>query len=173
MLKKRISKIAFVLACIISLLMPYTTPVLAAALTSKDTTAELQVLIMHEGGDESSNTLTDKQKEHYDTTPYGYKVGDTRVFKIITKGDTDYENVFYCLNAKKSFPGVTSQGYNSLTYTNVADLKDSTDTNVKSWHLSTSYTEDREKVLNELLNDLENLCRGIKEKLKEQERWVF
>ena len=43
--------------------MPYTTPVLAAALTSKDTTAELQVLIMHEGGDESSNTLTDKQKE--------------------------------------------------------------------------------------------------------------
>lgn len=35
------------------------------------------------------------------------------------------------------------------------------------------YTEDREKVLNELLNDLENLCRGIKEKLKEQERWVF
>ena len=148
MLKKRISKIAFVLACIISLLMPYTTPVLAAALTSKDTTAELQVLIMHEGGDESSNTLTDKQKEYYDTTPYGYKVGDTRVFKIITKGDTDYENVFYCLNAKKSFPGVTAQGYNSLTYTNVADLKDSTDTNVKSLHLSTSYNDDSEKWTN-------------------------
>ena len=32
------------------------------------------------------------------------------------------------------------------------------------------YTEDREQVLNELLNDLESLCKGIKEKLKEQER---
>ena len=145
MLKKRISKIAFVLALVISILMPYTTPVIAAALTSKDTTAELQVLIMHEGGDESSGTLTDKQKELYDTTPYGYHVGDTRVFKIITKGDTDYENAFYCINAKKSFPGVTGNQFNSLTYTNVADLKDSTDPNVKALHLSTSYTDDSAK----------------------------
>ena len=38
----------------------------------------------------------------YDTTPYGYHVGDTRVFKIITKGDTDYENAFYCINAKEN-----------------------------------------------------------------------
>ena len=32
------------------------------------------------------------------------------------------------------------------------------------------YTEDRKEVLNELLNDLESLCRGIKERLNEQER---
>ena len=148
MLKKRLSKIAFVLVCVLTLLMPYATPVLAAALKSTDTTAELQVFLMHEGGDESSGTLTDAQRAIYDTTPYEYVVGKTRIFKIVTKGDTDYENTFYCLNAKKTFPGVTSQGFNSLTYTNVADLKDSTDTNVKSLHLSTSYTEDSEKWTN-------------------------
>lgn len=32
------------------------------------------------------------------------------------------------------------------------------------------YTEDRGIVLNELLKDLESLCKGIKEKLQEQER---
>ena len=145
MLKKRIVKIAFVLACIITLIMPYTSTVLAAGLTSKDTTADLQVLIMHQGGEESSKTLTDKQKELYDETPYGYRIGETRIFKIITKGDTDYSNIFYCLNAKKSFPGVTGEGYNSLEYTNVADFKDSTDSNVKALHLSTSYSEDSAK----------------------------
>ena len=144
MFKKRISKITFVLACIIALLMPYTTPVLAAALKHTDTTADLQVLLMHKGGDESSGTLTEAQRALYDITPYEYKVGDTKIFKIITKGDTDYENVFYCLNAKKTFPGVTATGFNSLTYTNVADLKDSADSNVKSLHLSTSYNEDSE-----------------------------
>jgi uncharacterized repeat protein (TIGR01451 family) len=145
MLKKKIGKIAFVLACIITLIMPYTTTVLAAALTSEDVTADLQVLIMHEGGEESSKTLTDEQRKWYDETPYGYRVGDTRVFKIITKGDTDYTNIFYCLNATKSFPGVTNTGYNSLEYKNVADFKDSTDSNVKSLHLSTSYSEDNSK----------------------------
>ena len=32
------------------------------------------------------------------------------------------------------------------------------------------YTENKEQVLNDLLNDLEGLCKDIKEKLKEQER---
>ncbi len=145
MLKKRIIRIAFVLACIVVLLMPYTTTVLAAALTKNDTKADLQVLVVHEGGEEASGTLTDKQREFYDESPYGYRVGETRVFKIIVKGDTNYENMFYCLNANKSFPGVTATGYNSLEYTNVADFKDSTDSNVKALHLSTSYSDDSAK----------------------------
>ena len=32
------------------------------------------------------------------------------------------------------------------------------------------YTEDREQVLDELVRDLESLCKEIKEKLREQER---
>ena len=144
MLKKRIGKIAFVLACIITMIMPYTSTVLAAALTQEDTTAELQVLIMHEGEEESSGTLNDAQKEYYDIAPYGYTVGETKVYKIITKGDNEYQNMFYCLDAVKSFPGVTAQGYNSLEYTKVADLKDATDSNVKALRLSTSYAENQD-----------------------------
>lgn len=145
MLKEKIVKIVFVLACIITLVMPYTSTVLAAALTKDDTTADLQVLIMHQGGEEASGTLEDNQREYYDETPYGYEIGDTRIFKIITKGDTEYSNMFYCLNANKTFPGVTNTGFTSLTYKNVADFKDSTDSNVKSLHLSTSYSSDSSK----------------------------
>ena len=145
MLKKKIGKIAFVLMCIITIIMPYTSNVLAATLTHEDTTAELQVLINHEGGEESSKTLTDEQKEYYDILSYGYTVGETKVYKIISKGDYEYQNMFYCLNAVKSFPGVTAEGLNSLEYTNVADLKDATDANVKGLHLSTSYADNQEK----------------------------
>ncbi|MBQ7411009.1 MAG: Cys-Gln thioester bond-forming surface protein [Clostridia bacterium] len=145
MFKRKVVKITFVLACIMSLIMPYVSPVLAAALTHEDTTAELQVLVVHEGGEESSKTLTDEQKEYYDISPYGYSVGETRVYKIIQKDDTAYENMFYCLDATKSFPGVTNEGYNSLEYTNVADLKDSMDLNVKALRLSTEYDTDSEK----------------------------
>ncbi len=145
MLKRKVLKIALVLACVMVLIMPYTSTVLAATLTHEDTKADLQVLVMHEGGEESSGTLTEEQRKLYDETPYGYRIGGTRIFKIITKGDVDYSNAFYCLNANKSFPGVTNQGYNSLEYTNVADFKDSTDSNVKSLHLSTAYSDDNAK----------------------------
>lgn len=150
MLKKKIAKIAFVLACIFTMIMPYTSTVLAATLTHEvGTTAELQVLIVHEGGEESGNILNDAQKDLYDTAPYGYTLKTnlegqgTRVYKIIEKGDYEYSNMFYCLDAEKSFPGVTGQNLNSLTYTNVADLKDATNSNVKALHLGTSYAENQ------------------------------
>lgn len=105
MLKKKVLKIAFVMACILTILMPYTSTVLAAALTSDDVTAELQILTYRQGGEEASGTLTEEQRELYDTTPYAYKVGERNVFKIITKGDTQYSNMFYCLDRTKTFPG--------------------------------------------------------------------
>ena len=149
MFKKRIGKIAFVWACIIAMIMPYTSTVLAAALTQEATTAELQVLIMREGGEESGNILNDKQKEIYDQAPYGYTIGDpntngARVYKIIEKGDSEFSNMFYCLDAEKSFPGVTGTNMNSLEYTNIADLKNATDPNVKALHLGTSYADDQD-----------------------------
>lgn len=145
MCKKKFLKITFVMACILTLIMPYTSQVLAAALTSNDVTADLQIVTYRQGGPESSGTLTNEQNSLYDQTPYGYKVGDTRVFKIITKGDNTYSNAFYCLNAKKTFPGQSNPGQDYLTYTNVADFKDSTDSNVKSLHLSTSNSADSAK----------------------------
>ena len=112
MLKKRIVKIAIVLACVLTLLTPYTT--VFAMLTQADTTANLQSVIMHEGGEEASGTLTDEQKQLYDENPHGYEVGDTLICKIIEEGDMNYENAFYFLNAMKSFPGATSTGFTSL-----------------------------------------------------------
>lgn len=141
MLKEKISKTLLSMVMIISLILPYATPVFAAALTSDAQTAELQVLRIHEGGEEASGTLNQEQQKYYDESQYEYRVGDTRVYKIIVKGDTNYENAFYCLDATKSFPGVTSSGYEIESYTNVADLKDSSDTNVKQLNLSTSYSD--------------------------------
>ncbi len=140
MLKKRIVKIAFVLACVITLITPYTT--VFAKLTQEDDTANLQSLIIHEGGEEASGTLTNEQKEIYDTAQHGYTIGDVIICKIIEEGDNNYTNAFYCLNAKKSFPGATAEGQKSLEYKKVADFKDSTNAEVKSLHLSTSASAD-------------------------------
>ncbi len=158
MLKKRFIKIALVLACILTLLMPYTI-VLAASLTHEDKTAELQISIIHEGGEEASGTLTDEQKEFYDESQYAYNVGETRVYKIIEKGDVDFTNAFYCLNATKSFPGITSEGFNSLKYTNIGDFSDSTNLKIQALHLSTSYAQkeawtENFKALNWLVNNM-------------------
>ena len=160
MLKKKILKIVLVLACILALTMPYTTPVLAVSLSHEDTTAELQISIVHEGGEEESDTLTEEQRELYDENQYAYNVGTTRVYKIIEKGDATFSNAFYCLNAVKAFPGITSEGFNSLTYKNVADFTDSTNLNVQALHLSTAYAQEREvwsanyRALNWLANSM-------------------
>lgn len=85
MLKKKVLKIAFVMACILTILMPYTSTVLAAALTSDDVTAELQILTYRQGGEEASGTLTEEQRELYDTTPYAYKVGKEMYLRLSQK----------------------------------------------------------------------------------------
>jgi len=125
--------------------IPYSAPVLAAALTHESTTAELQINLIREGGAEATGKLTEEQKALYDESQYCYNVGTTRVYKIIEKGDSDYLNTFYCLDATKSFPGITSDSYqNSLVYKNVSDFNDTTNLNVQSLHLSASYAQDKE-----------------------------
>ena len=145
MIGKKVSKIILILMCILVLIMPYTSTVLAVALTQDDTTAELQIQRMHQGGEESSGTLTEDQEQFYDTKPHGYTVGETKVYKIIVKDDYEYSNMFYCLNAEKQFPGVTNVGQDSLQYSKVADLKDPTNANVKALHLSAEYSQDESK----------------------------
>ena len=143
MLGKRIVKITFVLAIVLTLIAPYTT--VFAQLKQTDTTAKLQSLVMHEGGEEASGTLTEEQKKAYDEKQHGYTVGETLVCKIIEENDLEYSNAFYCLDAMKSFPGATATGYTSLEYKNVADFFNSTAQEVQALHLSTSYSEDNAK----------------------------
>ena len=142
MLKRKNLKIVLVLACIMTLILPYTSTVLAVKLAQTDTVANLQVILIHKGGEESSGTLKEEYASYYDKEQYQYKIGDTKIFKIILEDDFDYENAMYCLDATKSFPGVTAQGNTSIEYKNVADLKDSSDSNVKSLHLVKSNSED-------------------------------
>ena len=130
-----------ILAPVVRVVNPGISTVLAAVLTHEVTSAELEVIRIHKGGEESSKTLNETQESLYDTTPYGYRVGDTRIFKIITKGDAKAENTFYCLNAEKSFPGVSNGEYKVESFENVGDLKNSTNANVKALHLSTSYVD--------------------------------
>ncbi len=133
MSKKRMLKMTIAFMCILSIMMPYTTPVLAKALTHEDVVANFETTRIHEGGDEATGTLPAEYKEFYDYNPYAYKIGNTTIFKIITAGDTSFENALYCLNGDKSFPGTEA-----LSYKKIADLKDETDLNVKALGLSAS-----------------------------------
>lgn len=147
MLKRKLPKIILVLTLILILTIPDTLTLLAASLTltNTDTTADLQISLFHEGGEESSNTLNEEQRALYDETQYVYNVGTSRVYKIIKKNDTDFSNALYCLNALKAFPGVTAEGNNSLSYTNIANFKESSDTDVQSLYMGTEYSADSDK----------------------------
>ena len=135
MLKKRISKIVFALACIISIVMPYGMPVFAA-ISHEDTSVNLTVVRPREGGDESSGTLGSEYIDYYDDNSYQYAIADTTVFKIIEEGDMDYSNAIYCLDAEKSFPGIVSGDQQYIHFTNAGDLKDDQNSSVVALELS-------------------------------------
>ena len=135
MLKRKFLKTLTAFVLIVTLLMPYTSNVLGA-ISHTDVEADLTVLTLHEGGEESSGTLHRDYVDHYDTTPYKYQIAETTVFKIIEDGDTTYADALYCLDAEKSFPGILNNEQIGITYKNVADLKDDTDINVEALGLS-------------------------------------
>ena len=139
MFKNKLAKAIFVVLCIVTLLVPYASPVLAVKVNKTDTQVNLKSITAHEGGDEASGTLNDEQEAYYDKSIYEYYVGGTdsthRVWKIVTS-DTGYQNSFYCLNATKTFPAVLNGGNDYLAFDKVANMKDSTDPKVKALHMS-------------------------------------
>ena len=122
--------------CIIILIMQYMPSIFAVQLTKEDAIAEFQSLIIHEGGEEASGTLTDEQKFLYDENQYGYTIGSTPILKI-TEKNSPYEDILYCLDAKKSFPATI--GDEGLLYENCGDFTNIENQEVKSLHLSASY----------------------------------
>jgi len=130
-MKKILGKFIPAFICIIVLMVPYGTPVLATLLNHTDASANIQSLVVHEGGEESSGTLTGSYSAIYDENMYGYKIGTTNMYKLIAEEDWDYQNAIFCLNAEKAFPGTVS-----LQYNNVADLKDGTNPNVTALGLT-------------------------------------
>ena len=132
MLRTRIKKLLAAI-CIMVILLPYTSEVLAASLTHETEKALIETSRLHEGGEESSGTLSSDYADEYDVNPYTYRIKDTIIFKLMQSGDTDFQDAMYCLNAEKSFPG-----QESLEYENKGDFKDASNEAVKALGLSDS-----------------------------------
>ena len=130
MLKRRTFKTLLAFTCILTLLVPYFTTVYGA-LSHEDADAKLTVMMLHEGGEESSGTLSNEYANEYDVSPYKYTLADTTVFKIIEDGDNTYADALYCLDGEKSFPGILNDTQIGIDFKNVADLFDRTDMDVQ------------------------------------------
>ena len=146
MTSKKLGKVLLVWVCIITLLMPFTSNVLAAALSNEDTTAVLESIPYREGGNESTDITSDE----YDTTPYAYSVGNVNVLKVVQEGDSDYSDTFYCLNAEKSLSITEKYNYKKAA----DDLTDLTNEEVAKWAKSVGISDENFKSLMYLLNNI-------------------
>lgn len=130
---KKVCKILLVWLCIITLVLPFGTEVLAAALTSESTTAVLESIPYREGGAESTGLKSDD----YDTASYAYKVNGVNVLKVVQKDDSSFADHFYCINAGLSLSITDSYNYKKTA----DDFKVLTDSEVKAWADSVGISE--------------------------------
>lgn len=145
MMKEKILKVVTATTCIASLILPHTSAVLAAALTNQVpnevNTIKLISHRYHEGGDESSESLSEEGERKYDRETYKYSFGGensgTPILKIVREDDRDptrgfylYSDAFYCLNGEKSFPSLDG----ALEYTRT--VSDFFEENPETLHLS-------------------------------------
>ena len=119
---------------IVAIILNYSSLIISEsyAVSSTDEEAILVVDRYHEGGEESSGIFKgdlEQYKNLYDTGKYSYKIGDTIIYKIIEKDDNEYKNEFYCIDAEKEFPGITSEG---ITYVNKKDFENVENNDVKN-----------------------------------------
>ena len=143
---KKISKFLFVWLCIITLVMPFTAEVLAAALTEESTEVVIESVLWRQGGPESTGLESDV----YDENSYSYEVNGKNVLKVIQAGDTKYLDTFYCINAERSL-SITKM-YN---YTKVADdFKNYSDEEVTNWRAELGISDENYKALVWLLENI-------------------
>ena len=143
---KKISKSLFVWLCIITLVMPFTAEVLAAALTEESTEVVIESVLWRQGGPESTGLESDV----YDENSYSYEVNGKNVLKVIQAGDTKYLDTFYCINAERSL-SITKM-YN---YTKVADdFKNYSDEEVTNWRAELGISDENYKALVWLLENI-------------------
>ena len=143
---KKISKFLFVWLCIITLIMPFTVEVLAAALTENSTEVVIESVLWRQGGPES----TGLKSSNYDENSYSYEVSGKNVLKVIQSGDTKYLDTFYCVNAERSL-SITKM-YN---YTKVADdFTKYSDAAVSEWREEVGISEENYKALVWLLENI-------------------
>ena len=164
MLEKKFLKFVTTLACIVTLIMPHASVVLATAISNDSTdtanylmTAQMQSAEFHENG-------------------YSYTFGGdggTPILKISHQNDQadSYEDVIYCLDGNNYFPGLDEHGQqiDSITYkrtipdlfaSNPTALNLSTENyNSLNWLISMLYLKDQTNVddlLNKAFHDIMN-----------------
>ena len=146
MTRKKIGKVLLVWLCIITLLMPFTSEVLAAALSNDATEAILESIPYRQGGKES----TGKEYSNYDKNSYAYKISDTNVLKVVQADDTSYSDTFYCINAERSLSVKSTYNYKKVA----DDFSKLSNTEVEKWVNSVGISEDNFKALVYLLKNL-------------------
>jgi len=142
---RKFGKILLVCICIITLLMPFATEVLAAALTNESTTAVLESLPYREGGEESTGLVSDK----YDKSKYAYRVKDTNVLKVGQSEDF-YADMFYCINASLSLSLTDKYNYKKAA----DDFTVLSDSEVRAWADSVGISEENYNSLVYLLQNI-------------------
>ena len=129
MFKKKTLKVAFVLFCLITLIMPHFSTVLAILTSTRGEQAQLKLASVRGSFAYTMGGIGDNN----DGT-HGLKI-----FQIITDSpitSSHLENEIYCIDRKKSFPPGT------YTYTNVADLSDKSDSTVQQQKFNTERSAD-------------------------------
>ncbi|MCR5186202.1 MAG: DUF11 domain-containing protein [Clostridia bacterium] len=126
MFKTKMTKIIIAVTCILAIISPYAAPAFAV-LKDTDATVKIDILSDH-GGKEASGELTDEEKGQYDYSPRKYTINGDVVYKLIEYDDGNWENELFCLDATKTFPGLTTD---YQEYENKGSLFDSTNDSVK------------------------------------------
>lgn len=130
MLKSKFFKVIIAMMCIVNIILPHTSIVLAAALTNENpnevNTVKLISSEYREGGAESSESLSDDGTDEYDRNAYHYTFGGhTSVLKVLREDDKDettesylFSDAFYCLDGNNSFPSINGAIEYNRTITN-------------------------------------------------------
>ena len=135
MIKRKFLKVLIATICIATLLLPHASVVLAEALTNekdnKVNKVNLMSLKFHEGGPESSESLSEEGEDKYDRKQYQYIFGGdgkTDILKIVREDDKNaagsylYSDAFYCLDGNNSFPTINAEGViGSIEYTRTVE----------------------------------------------------
>ena len=151
MLKQRLFKIMIALGCIMTIIMPYALPSFAIQVKQTDETANFKIIDMWPGGSPSGG-LPSEEMAVYDRVGWNYLIpietsgvtSNTTIYKIVEATGrefegttiTDYSNELFCLDAKKTFPGMRSDDPYQ-TYKNDGSIFDTSNEKVKELHMGT------------------------------------
>lgn len=164
MFRTKKCKFLLVCACIISLLLPYATPVLAAVEStpykqSDLTGATMNLVNLSNFPHDSSYTI-----ENSDGSKH-------IVYNVCVKKDEnssyDRTNAIYCLNGEKTFPGFNERGETVLTpYKNFGDFFDISDVDSEVYKYVNSIPEGNYNAICSLINNFYLEYQDDEEKTK-------